>query len=144
MVWKVSRCSCTNPLCNIWKRDRESTQRCWADLYACRSPMPSCSALLGGMACACSVGLRHLQSPWLSQPIGLGQIKGVGGGLEALPAGVGPLPTIPLQLNPDFSTPLVCIRDQSGGMEDFRPGMGGIYGDIAAVGMDNPPADTNN
>lgn len=33
-------------------------------------------------------------------------------------------------------------------MEDFRPGMGGISEDIAAVGlvtgMDNPPTDTNN
>lgn len=33
-------------------------------------------------------------------------------------------------------------------MEDFRPGTGGIFGDIAAVGlvtgMDNPPTDTNN
>lgn len=33
-------------------------------------------------------------------------------------------------------------------MEDFRPGMGGIFGDVAAVGLvtglDNPPTETNN
>lgn len=59
-----------------------------------------------------------------------------------MPAGVDPLPTLPLQLYPDFSTLLVCIRDQSAGMEDFRPGMGGIFGDIAAAGMDGPPTNT--
>lgn len=59
MVWKVSHCFCINPLCNIWKRDRESTQRCWADFYACRSPMQpglSRSTVRRGMACARSVG----------------------------------------------------------------------------------------
>lgn len=59
MVWKVSHCFCINPLCNIWKRDRESTQRRWADFYACGTPMPpglSRSTIQDGLACADSVG----------------------------------------------------------------------------------------
>lgn len=78
----------------------------------------------------CSVGLRLPPKSLASQPIGLREVKGVGGDLEALPAGVDPLPALPLQLYPDFSTPLVCIRDQSAGMEDFRAGMGGSLGTL--------------
>lgn len=66
-----------------------------------------------------------LQSPCLSQPIGLREVKGVGGDLEPLPAGVGPLPTLLLQLNHDFSAPLVCIRDQSGMDGGFQTWHGG-------------------
>lgn len=47
-----------------------------------------------------------LQSLRLSQPIGLREVKGAGGDLEALPAGAGPLPALLLQPNRDFSAPL--------------------------------------
>lgn len=114
MVWKVSHCFCINPLCNIWKRDRESTQRRWADFYACGSPMPpgpSRSTFRGGMACVRSVGPSSLRSPRLSQSVELREVKGVRGDLEALPARVGPWPTLLLQLISDFSAPFVSIRD---------------------------------
>lgn len=38
------------------------------------------------------------------------EVKGVGGDLEALPAGVGPLPALLLQPNRDFSALLVPTR----------------------------------
>lgn len=61
--------------------------------------MPSCSALLGEMACGCSVGLRLPPKSLsvLSLSIGFREVKGVGEDLEALPTGVGPLPTLLLQ-----------------------------------------------
>lgn len=78
-----------------------------------------------------------LQSPRLSHPIGLREVKGVGGSLEALPAGVGPLPTLLLYLNRDFSAPLVHVRDSE--WEGWRISglgyQGVISGDIAAVGL---------
>lgn len=51
-----------------------------------------------------------LQSPWLSRSIGLKEVKGVGEVLEALPARVGPWPTLLLPLNSDFSAPFVPFR----------------------------------
>lgn len=114
MVWKVSHCFCINPLCNIWKRDRESTQRRWADFYACGSPMPpgpSRSTFRGGVACARSVGPSSLQSPRLSRSVELSEVKGVGQDMEALPARVSPWPALLLQLNSDFSALFLSIRD---------------------------------
>ena len=52
-----------------------------------------------------------LQSPQLSRSVGLREVKGAGGDLEALPAWAGPWPTLLLQLNSDFSAPFVPIRD---------------------------------
>lgn len=52
-----------------------------------------------------------LQSPRSPQSIGLREVKGVGGDLEALTAWVGPRPALLLQLSSDFSTPFVPFRD---------------------------------
>lgn len=84
MVWKVSHCFCINPLCNVWKRDRESTQRRWAELSACgwspcRWPQRcwprSCSSNWGRVACAHSAGLGLPQKGLVGSVTGVREVK---------------------------------------------------------------------
>lgn len=74
MVWKVSHCFCINPLCNVWKRDRESTQRRWAELSAC-------GARAGGPSAAGPVTLEQLGQGGLCPLCGTRAASKVLGGL---------------------------------------------------------------
>lgn len=110
-------------------------------------PGLSHSTVRGGMALPALWDQGSLQSPQSSRSIVLREVKGTGGDLEAWPAQVGPRPTLLLQLNGDFSAPFVPIR-QSEWQGWKISGLGGVFGDVAAVGLvtrvDSPRTETDN